>query len=180
MLHCIGDFERISAHGVNIMESAQELHEKGLKFSEKALEELRVMEHAVEDIVDIAYKVYENQDVQLAREIEPLEEVIDELSKELKYRHIQRLRAGECTIEMGFILSDVTTSLERVADHCSNIGVCVTQVHEDSFDTHQHLKQIKHSPDETFYRELELIRRQYQLPALSEEITKDKVVTAGA
>ena len=86
-----------------------------------------------------------NQDVQLAREIEPLEEVIDELSKELKYRHIQRLRAGECTIEMGFILSDVTTSLERVADHCSNIGVCVTQVHEDSFDTHQHLKQIKHS-----------------------------------
>ena len=180
MLHCIGDFERISDHGVNIMESAQELHEKGLKFSEKALEELRVMEHAVEDIVDIAYKVYENQDVQLAREIEPLEEVIDELSKELKYRHIQRLRAGECTIEMGFILSDVTTSLERVADHCSNIGVCVTQVHEDSFDTHQHLKQIKHSPDETFYRELELIRRQYQLPTLSEEIAKDKTVTAGA
>ena len=81
MLHCIGDFERISDHGVNIMESAQELHEKGLKFSEKALEELRVMEHAVEDIVDIAYQVYENQDVQLAREIEPLEEVIDELSK---------------------------------------------------------------------------------------------------
>ena len=180
MLHCIGDFERISDHGVNIIESAQELHEKGLKFSEKALEELRVMEHAVEDIVDIAYKVYENQDVQLAREIEPLEEVIDELSKELKYRHIQRLRAGECTIEMGFILSDVTTSLERVADHCSNIGVCVTQVHEDSFDTHQHLKQIKHSPDETFYRELELIRRQYQLPTLSEEIAKDKTVTAGA
>ena len=103
------------------------------------------MEHAVEDIVDIAYKVYENQDVQLAREIEPLEEVIDELSKELKYRHIQRLRAGECTIEMGFILSDVTTS-----------------------------------PDETFYRELELIRRQYQLPTLSEEIAKDKTVTAGA
>ena len=131
MLHCIGDFERISDHGVNIMESAQELYEKGLKFSDKALEELRVMEHAVEDIVDIAYKVYENQDVQLAREIEPLEEVIDELSKELKYRHIQRLRAGECTIEMGFILSDVTTSLERVADHCSNIGVCVTQVHEE-------------------------------------------------
>lgn len=169
MLHCIGDFERISDHGVNIMESAQELHEKGLKFSEKALEELRVMEHAVEDIVDIAYKVYENQDMQLAREIEPLEEVIDELSRELKHRHVQRLRAGECTIEMGFILSDVTTSLERIADHCSNVGVCVTQVHEDSFDTHQHLKQIKHGPDETFYRELEMIRGQYQLPSLDEE-----------
>ncbi len=169
MLHCIGDFERISDHGVNIMESAQELHEKGLKFSEKALEELRVMEHAVEDIVDIAYKVYENQDMQLAREIEPLEEVIDELSRELKHRHVQRLRAGECTIEMGFILSDVTTSLERIADHCSNVGVCVTQVHEDSFDTHQHLKQIKHGPDETFYRELEMIRGQYELPSLDEE-----------
>lgn len=180
MLHCIGDFERISDHGVNIMESAQELYEKGLKFSDKALEELRVMEHAVEDIVDIAYKVYENQDVQLAREIEPLEEVIDELSKELKYRHIQRLRAGECTIEMGFILSDVTTSLERVADHCSNIGVCVTQVHEDAFDTHQHLKQIKHGPDETFYRALEVIRSQYQLPEIKDEPAAAQMAAAGA
>ena len=180
MLHCIGDFERISDHGVNIMESAQELYEKGLKFSDKALEELRVMEHAVEDIVDIAYKVYENQDVQLAREIEPLEEVIDELSKELKYRHIQRLRAGECTIEMGFILSDVTTSLERVADHCSNIGVCVTQVHEDAFDTHQHLKQIKHGPDETFYRELEVIRSQYQLPEIKDEPAAAQMAAAGS
>ena len=180
MLHCIGDFERISDHGVNIMESAQELYEKGLKFSDKALEELRVMEHAVEDIVDIAYKVYENQDVQLAREIEPLEEVIDELSKELKYRHIQRLRAGECTIEMGFILSDVTTSLERVADHCSNIGVCVTQVHEDAFDTHQHLKQIKHGPDETFYRALEVIRNQYQLPEIKDEPAAAQMAAAGS
>ena len=180
MLHCIGDFERISDHGVNIMESAQELYEKGLKFSDKALEELRVMEHAVEDIVDIAYKVYENQDVQLAREIEPLEEVIDELSKELKYRHIQRLRAGECTIEMGFILSDVTTSLERVADHCSNIGVCVTQVHEDAFDTHQHLKQIKHGPDETFYRALEVIRSQYRLPEIKVEPAVAQMAAAGS
>ena len=180
MLHCIGDFERISDHGVNIMESAQELYEKGLKFSDKALEELRVMEHAVEDIVDIAYKVYENQDVQLAREIEPLEEVIDELSKELKYRHIQRLRAGECTIEMGFILSDVTTSLERVADHCSNIGVCVTQVHEDAFDTHQHLKQIKHGPGETFYRALEVIRSQYQLPEIKDEQAAAQMAAAGS
>ena len=138
------------------------------------------MEHAVEDIVDIAYKVYENQDVQLAREIEPLEEVIDELSKELKYRHIQRLRAGECTIEMGFILSDVTTSLERVADHCSNIGVCVTQVHEDAFDTHQHLKQIKHGPDETFYRELEVIRSQYQLPEIKDEPAAVQMAAAGS
>ena len=164
MLHCIGDFERISDHGVNIMESAQELHEKELKFSEKALEELRVMEHAVEDIVDIAYKVYENQDVQLAREIEPLEEVIDELSRELKRRHVNRLRAGECTIEMGFVLSDITTSLERIADHCSNIGVCVTQVHEDLYDTHSHLDTVKNAPGEHFHHELEVARVNYMLP----------------
>ena len=133
MLHCIGDFERISDHAVNIMESAQELYEKGLKFSENA------------------------------KKIEPLEEVIDELSKEVKRRHVQRLRNGECTIEMGFILSDITTCLERVADHCSNIGVCVTQVNEDLYDTHSHLNIVKSHPDETFYHELEDARIKYQL-----------------
>ena len=163
MLHCIGDFERISDHAVNIMESAQELYEKGLKFSDKALEELRVMEHAVEDIVDIAYKVYENQDVQLAREIEPLEEVIDELSKELKYRHIQRLRAGECTIEMGFILSDVTTSLERVADHCSNIAVCLIQVEEDGFETHEYLNEVKQKDNKDFQNLYQMYYNKYQI-----------------
>ena len=145
------------------------MHNKKLTFSPKAEEELKVFSRAVQDIVEKAYSVFANQDMRAAEEIEPLEEVIDELSKELKYRHVQRLRAGECTIEMGFILSDVTTSLERVADHCSNIGVCVTQVHEDSFDTHQHLKQIKHSTDESFYHELEVIRGQYQLPPLTVE-----------
>ena len=170
MLHCIGDFERISDHGVNIMESAQELHDKGLKFSRKAMDELKVLEHAVEDIVNMAYQVYDEQNVILAKEIEPLEEIIDELCKELKYRHIQRLRNGECTIEMGFILSDVMTSLERVADHCSNIGVCVTQVHEDSFDTHEHRDLIKHGPDAGFYHDLETLRSRYELPVLSETI----------
>ena len=139
MLHCIGDFERISDHAVNIMESAQELYEKGLKFSENAKKDLEVLGQAVEDIVNTAYEVFDKQDMKLAEKIEPLEEVIDELSKEVKRRHVQRLRNGECTIEMGFILSDITTCLERVADHCSNIGVCVTQVNEDLYDTHSHL-----------------------------------------
>lgn len=172
MLHCIGDFERISDHGVNIMESAQELHDKGLKFSRKALDELKILERAVEDIVNMAYQVYDEQNVILAREIEPLEEIIDELCKELKYRHIQRLRNGECTIEMGFILSDVMTSLERVADHCSNIGVCVTQVHQDSFDTHGHRDLIKNGPDAGFTHDLEALRRRYELPVLSETVYK--------
>ncbi|MDO4275489.1 MAG: Na/Pi cotransporter family protein [Eubacteriales bacterium] len=164
MLHCIGDFERISDHAVNIMESAQEMHEKGVRFSEKAMLELNVLEQAVEDIVEKAYLVFTQQDVKLAESIEPLEEVIDELSQELKRRHVQRLRAGSCTIEMGFILSDITTSLERIADHCSNIGVCVTQVLEDSYDTHSHLDIMKNAPDESFYHDLEEVRLKYVLP----------------
>lgn len=161
MLHCIGDFERISDHAINLMESAQELAKKGLHFSDKAKAELKVLKAVVHDIVDTAYEVFDKQDVGLAEKIEPLEEVVDELSKEVKRRHVQRLRTGECTIEMGFILSDITTSLERIADHCSNIGVCVTQVREDLYDTHSHLDTVK---DSSFYHELEEVREKYQLP----------------
>lgn len=161
MLHCIGDFERISDHAVNLMESAQELAKKELHFSDKAKAELKILENAVHDVVDTAYEVFDKQDVSLAEKIELLEEVVDELSKEVKRRHVQRLRTGECTIEMGFILSDITTSLERIADHCSNIGVCVTQVREDLYDTHSHLDTVK---DSSFYHELEEVREKYQLP----------------
>ena len=164
MLHCIGDFERISDHALSIMKSAKEMWKKNAVFSPQAVKELHVMEKAVVDIVDKAYTVFANQDIQLAEEIEPLEEVIDELSRELKRRHVNRLRAGECTIEMGFILSDVTTSLERIADHCSNIGVCVTQVREDLYDTHSHLDSVKNAPGELFHHELEVARVNYMLP----------------
>lgn len=164
MLHCIGDFERISDHAVNIMESAQELHEKNARFSDKAIKELHVLIKAVKDIVDMSYTVFTQQDVKLANAIEPLEEVVDELSQELKRRHVKRLREGSCTIEMGFILSDITTSLERIADHCSNIGVCVTQVREDLYDTHSHIDIMKNAQDDTFHNDLEQVRLKYQLP----------------
>lgn len=164
MLHCIGDFERISDHAVNIMESAQELHKKGLFFSEDAVNELKTLEKAVEDIVDTAYNVFDKQDIHLAQAIEPLEEVIDELSKELKRRHVQRLRKGGCTIEMGFIFSDIITSLERIADHCSNIGVCVTQVREGLYDTHSYLDTVKHDNAASFLRDLTQVREKYLLP----------------
>ena len=164
MLHCIGDFERISDHALSIMKSAKEMAEKNTGFSERAVKELHIMERAVSDIVDKAYRVFADQDMRLAEEIEPLEEVIDELSRELKRRHINRLRAGECTIEMGFILSDITTCLERIADHCSNIGVCVTQVREDLYDTHSHLDSVKNAPGEHFHHELEVARVNYMLP----------------
>ena len=164
MLHCIGDFERISDHALSIMKSAKEISEKNARFSDKAVQELHIMEKAVSDIVEKAYSVFANQDMRAAEEIEPLEEVIDELSRELKRRHVNRLRAGECTIEMGFVLSDITTSLERIADHCSNIGVCVTQVHEDLYDTHSHLDTVKNAPGEHFHHELEVARVNYMLP----------------
>lgn len=163
MLHCIGDFERISDHAVNLMESAAELHKKGLNFSKDAKADMKVLGRAVLDIVQLAYRVFEERNVALAQKIEPLEEVIDELSKEVKRRHVQRLRNGECTIEMGFILSDIVTSLERVADHCSNIGVCVTQVSEDLYDTHSHLNLVKNGPDASFYEQLEEAREKYLL-----------------
>lgn len=163
MLHCIGDFERISDHAVNIMESARELYEKGMSFSEKAREELAVLTRAVDDIVKTAYTVFDRQDVKLAEKIEPLEEVIDELSKEVKRRHVQRLRQGACTIEMGFVLSDVVTNLERISDHCSNIGVCVTQVREDMYDTHSHIDDMKHEAG-IFQNKIEAVRGEYVLP----------------
>lgn len=150
VLHCIGDFERISDHAINIMEAAQEMHDKKLIFSPKAEEELKVFSRAVQDIVEKAYAVFRDQDEKLAQKVEPLEAVVDELNQEVKKRHIRRLREGKCTIELGFILSDITTSFERVADHCSNIAVCVTQVREDTYDTHGYLNSVKNEDSEIF------------------------------
>lgn len=164
MLHCIGDFERISDHAVNIKESADELHAKGLSFSVYAKAELRVLTAAVTKIVETAFSVFDEQDITKASEIEALEELIDELTKEMKRRHINRLRSGECTIEMGFILSDLITSMERIADHCSNIGVCVTQVRENLYDTHRHLNAMKNNQDDEFNKCLEAVRKEYLLP----------------
>ena len=164
MLHCIGDFERISDHAVNIKESADELHAKGLSFSVYAKAELRVLTAAVTKIVETAFSVFDEQYITKASEIEALEELIDELTKEMKRRHINRLRSGECTIEMGFILSDLITSMERIADHCSNIGVCVTQVRENLYDTHRHLNAMKNDQDDEFNKCLEAVRKEYLLP----------------
>ena len=164
MLHCIGDFERISDHAVNIMESAAELNEKGLSFSLQARNELQTMISVVCRIVDTAYEVFDKQDMNLTKDVEPLDEIADELSKELKRRHVNRLRSGECTIEMGFVLTDLLTNLERIADHCSNISVCVTQVKENLYDTHSHLENIKKESEKVYLDRLEELRKQYLLP----------------
>ena len=164
MLHCIGDFERISDHAVNIMESAQELHDKKISFSLQARNELQVLISAVDRIVDTAYQIFDKKDLNLVNDVEPLEEIVDELSKEMKRRHINRLRSGDCTIEMGFILTDLITSLERIADHCSNISVCVTQIKENLYDTHSHLDAIKNEADQVYIHRLDEFREEYVLP----------------
>ena len=143
LLHCIGDFERISDHAVNLVEAAREMRDKQMAFSAEAKAELQVFTQAVEEIVDKSIAVFETEDIQLAAEVEPLEEVIDDVSGELKQRHINRLREGNCTIETGFVLSDITNNYERIADHCSNIAVCLIQIGENGFDTHEYLGKIK-------------------------------------
>lgn len=164
LLHCIGDFERISDHAINIMESAKEMHEKELSFSKKAEEELTIFISAVKDIVNTALLVFQEEDLKLASMIEPLEEVIDYLNSEVKKRHIKRLRKGKCTIEMGFILSDLTTNFERVSDHCSNIALCLLQLNEENFETHEYQDSISGKDNAAFAAEVKRLGEHYQLP----------------
>lgn len=164
LLHDIGDFERISDHALNIQEAAWELEEKGLCFSEEAWSELKVFAGAVEEIVDISFKVFWEEDSALAKKVEPLEEVIDLLNAEMKKRHIKRLRKGDCTIEMGFILADITTDLERVADHCSNIAVSLLEIGEEELGTHEYLDSLKGTGHPEFGQAVEEFRKKYQLP----------------
>ena len=164
ILHCIGDFERISDHARNIKEAAEEMNKKELEFSDKAQQELKVLGQAVHDILKITMLSFQEEDLSLAKQVEPLEEVIDELNLSIKQRHIKRLRKGKCTIELGFILSDITNNFERVSDHCSNIAVCLLQVSEDEFDTHAYLGELKQEGNMDFQGKVMAYRGRYQLP----------------
>lgn len=175
LLHCIGDFERISDHAVNIRDAAVEMHKKDLKFSEKAKQELGVFSNAIRDILDRAVMAFETGDVELAKEVEPLEQVVDALNKEEKQRHINRLRTGTCTIELGFILSDISTNFERAADHCSNIAVCLLQVDEGGFDTHEYLDILKEENSEEFQHEYMELSERYALPESKHTGKKEKI-----
>lgn len=141
LLHSLNDFERISDHAVNILDAARELYDKGISFSDKGLNEIRVYSEAVKEILDITMKSFENMDKGIAVTVEPLEDVIDDLNIVIKEKHIKRLRTGECTTELGFILSDISTSFERVADHCSNIAIYVLQSDQEEMDPHNFLIQ---------------------------------------
>lgn len=165
LLHSIGDFERISDHAINIMESAREMYEKELSFSRKAQEELSIYTGAIRDIVNTSVKVFQEEDLALAAMIEPMEEVIDYLSVEVKKRHMKRLRKGKCTIEMGFVLSDITTNYERVSDHCSNIALSLLQLNEENFETHEYQEAIVGRNGAAFEAEVAQLKERYQLPS---------------
>ena len=151
MMHMIGNFERISDHAVNLAESAQEMYEKEISFSEDCRNEIAVICEAISDNINKAFDAYINDDLFLAHKIEPLEEVVDNLSTELKNRHIRRLQKDECTVELGYIYQDILTNLERISDHCSNIAGCIIEIDEKT-DIHAYLHDVKEN-DETFRRE---------------------------
>ncbi|MBQ7832723.1 MAG: Na/Pi cotransporter family protein [Lachnospiraceae bacterium] len=163
LLHCIGDLERIGDHAVNLAHSAKEMHDKNLRFSVSAEKELAVFVRAVNEILETAVNSFEEQNESIARTVEPLEEVIDQLNDEMKDRHIIRLRRGECTIEMGFILADVMNNYERVSDHCSNIAICAIQENTD-VDAHDYIVNLK-TPDNTeFLAAVDNYKKKYYLP----------------
>lgn len=164
LLHCIGDFERISDHAVNILEAAREMEEKDLHFSPKAKEELSVYTSALMEIVNTAFNAFTAENLEYAKAVEPLEEVIDELRNQLKKRHIKRLQKGKCTIELGFILQDLITNYERIADHCSNIAVCLIQIADNSFDMHEYLNELKKTEDRDFADKYKFYHSKYLLP----------------
>ena len=148
LLHIIGDYERISDHAVNIVESCEEIRSKKLTFSDEAARELTVLRSAVKEILELAYVAFINNDLDAASKIESLEQVVDDLRDKIKLNHILRLQKSECTIEHGFVLSDILTNFERVSDHCSNIGGCVIEIAKyDALEMHKYNKK-KHGTAE--------------------------------
>lgn len=164
ILHSISDFERISDHAMNIEESARKIKDHGIQFSDKAKGELAVFERIVKDILSLSVQAFVNENSLLARDIEPMEEVVDRMTKKVKKRHVKRLEKGKCTMEAGLVLNDLATNFERVADHCSNIGVCVIQINEDTFEAHEYLDTLDKGNNSWFHGKYEEYKKKYQLP----------------
>ena len=163
LLKTIGDFERISDHAVNVLESAEELRTKGLTFSKTAQRELDVLSKAVRDILTLALRAFREQDMDAAGQVEPLEQVIDDLKEQMRTRHILRLQQGQCGIETGFVWCDLLTDLERTSDHCSNIAGCVIDAAQHDLNLHETLRSVRHS-DGTYRQRLDTCAEVYRLP----------------
>lgn len=163
MLHSIGDLERIGDHALNICKVAEEMHTKNVTFSRDAMAEIKVITSAVNEIVNLTIDSFINDDTELASKVEPLEQVIDKLKKELKAMHINRLQGGNCTIELGFIFSDLLTNYERISDHCSNIAVYTMQLPSDKLDAHKYLNKIKSASAGAFIDDYNMFESKYRI-----------------
>ena len=163
LLKTIGDFERISDHAVNVLESAEELRTKGLTFSKAAQRELDVLSKATREILTLALRAFREKDMDAAGQVEPLEQVIDDLKEQMRTRHILRLQQGQCSIETGFVWCDLLTDLERTSDHCSNIAGCVIDAARHDLNLHETLRSVRHN-DEAYRRQFDTCAEVYRLP----------------
>lgn len=163
LMHSINDLERIADHAVNLMEIAQKMNRKEQVFSKKAQNEMEIFGNAVEDILERSVRAFVENDMELAQTVEPLEEVIDDLNKQVKKRHIKRLRKGKCTIDLGLVLADVAANYERVADHCSNLAVYMIQMEDNSIEAHEYINALTEENREQFEQMQEIYREKYQL-----------------
>ena len=164
LLHSVGDLERISDHAINLVDCAKTMDKKEQQFSEKATEELQVFSQAVRDIVSASVEVLRTEDMEAAKAIEPFEEAIDILQKEMKKRHMKRLKKGKCTPELGFILSDITNNYERIADHCSNLAINMMQLYEDDTHAHEYVEQLEKEEGSAFDKMCQACLQRYALP----------------
>ncbi len=162
-LHTISDFERISDHAKNLGECALEIHDKNITFTESAQKEFVVLENALREIVDLAFRAFMENDLQLATRVEPLEEIVDSLCDEMKSHHIDRVKQGQCSLNQGFIFNDIITNYERVADHCSNIAVAIIELESAVFDTHEYVDSLKEMKDTAFSQYLAEYQAKYTL-----------------
>ena len=163
LLHLISDFERISDHSMNIVGSVEEMHEKKLSFSAEAKNEISVLTSAVNEILDITLSAFENNDLDKATTVEPLEEVVDLLKEQLRMNHVKRLRRNECTIEMGFVQTDLLTNLERVSDHCSNIAACILEMSHETMGLHKYLHRVKAGKAEEYNQNYQYYLTKYHI-----------------
>ena len=165
LLHAISDFERIGDHATNLAGSAAAIHEGGYQFSRAAKVELTTLFAALSEILDITVEAFSANDEHQAGQVEPLEEVIDDLTTDIRNRHIARLQKGDCGIELGLILTDILTSSERVSDHCSNVGVCIIQIKDTAFQVHDYLTELKADQTPAFVQQFSRYQKKYRLTA---------------
>ncbi len=167
ILHSINDFERIGDHAENLVGVAREMHEKEIQFSYEANVEITMLKDATKEILEITTEAFRNNDLNLAATVEPLEQVIDGLIAEIKSRHVHRLQHGNCTIELGFVLTDLLTNYERVSDHCSNIAVAIIESRHGTFEAHEYLNNVKSDPNSAYTRSFEEYSKKFSLKALN-------------